>query len=146
MEIKKLIIPSAGLGTRFMPYTSAIPKEMLPLLNKPAIQFIVEEALDSSLVDLIFITSRGKNSIMDYFDLNLDLESNLEDCQKEDAISGLKKILRTAQFSYVRQSKPLGLGHAISLAKNLIGKEYFGIALPDDIISTKNPALGQLIR
>jgi UTP--glucose-1-phosphate uridylyltransferase len=146
MEIDKVVIPAAGLGTRFMPYTNAVPKEMLPLLNKPAIQYIVEEALASDLNNVFFITSRGKEAITDYFDVNIRMDAQLENQQKESLVAGLKKILRTANFAYVRQSQPLGLGHAILQAKNFIGKEYFGVMLPDDIITTKNPAIGQLMR
>src|SRR3990167_6063944 len=146
MEIDKVVIPAAGLGTRFLPYTNAVPKEMLPLLNKPAIQYIVEEALASQLNNIFFITSRGKDAITDYFDLNLKMDCQLENQQKESLVADLKKILRNANFAYVRQSQQLGLGHAVMLAKNFIGKEYFGIMLPDDIISTNNPAISQLIR
>lgn len=146
MEIDKVVVPAAGLGTRFMPYTNAVPKEMLPLLNKPAIQYIVEEALASSLENIFFVTSRGKEAITDYFDANVQIDTHLENRQKEALVSDLKKILRNAKFAYVRQSQPLGLGHAILQARNFIGKEYFGVMLPDDIISTKNPAIGQLIR
>lgn len=146
MEIDKVIIPAAGLGTRFMPYTNAVPKEMLPLLKKPAIQYIVEEALASDLPNVFFVTSRGKEAIADYFDVNDRVDIHLENQQKEALVSGLKKIMRNANFAYVRQSQPLGLGHAVLLAKNFIGKEYFGVMLPDDIITTKNPGIGQLVR
>lgn len=146
MDITKVIVPAAGLGTRFLPYTKAVPKEMLPLLNKPAIQYIVEEALESSVNQILMITSKGKNAIADYFDSSPDLELFLKERNKSALLTSLEKVMRNAHFTYVRQPEPLGLGHAISMARNLIGKEYFGVMLPDDIIVGTTPALQQLIR
>jgi UTP--glucose-1-phosphate uridylyltransferase len=147
MDISKVVIPAAGLGTRFLPYSSVIPKEMLPLLNKPAIQLIIEEGLASALNNYILITSQGKNQIPDYFDLSNGLEALLEEKGKGELLTDLKKIVRNAHFTYIRQSEPLGLGHAILMARHSIGKEYFGVSLPDDIIATEGtPALAQLIR
>ena len=147
MDITKVVIPAAGRGTRFLPLTKAIPKEMLPLLEKPAIQHIVEEAFLSEVKNYIIINSRGKTAIEDYFDTNLDLALFLKEQNKEALTHMLNKINKTATFTYVRQPEPLGLGHAVSLAAQSIQpKEYFGIMLPDDIIEGKIPALEQLIR
>lgn len=147
MDINKVIIPAAGLGTRFLPYTKAVPKEMLPLLNKPAIQYIAEEALASDIQQLLMITSKGKNAIADYFDADPALELFLKERNKAALLNELDKIARTAHFSYIRQPEPLGLGHAICMGRHAIGpKEYFGVMLPDDIIVGQTPALLQLIR
>ncbi|MBT3455899.1 UTP--glucose-1-phosphate uridylyltransferase GalU [bacterium] len=146
MDITKCVIPAAGLGTRFLPFTKIIPKEMLPLLNKPAIQYIIEEGMQSALENFILITGKGKNAISDHFDNSFELESILRERNKIDLIAKIDSINKNAAFSYVRQSEPLGLGHAILLARHGIGKEYFGIFLPDDIIMGKTPAMSQLIR
>lgn len=146
MDISKAIIPAAGLGTRFLPYTKGIPKEMLPLVNKPALQYIIEEAIASSIHNFYVISSREKQAIADYFDIDQRWESYLQERGKLDLLAGLNRILRTAQFNYIRQQEPLGLGHAIWLARHSIGKEYFGVLLPDDIILGKQAGLDQLIR
>ncbi len=147
MDISKVVIPAAGLGTRFLPYSSVIPKEMLPLLNKPAIQLIIEEGLASALTNYVVITAHGKDQIIDYFDPSSHLEALIEEKGKKELIADVKKIVRTAHFTYIRQNEPLGLGHAIWMARHTIGKEYFGISLPDDIIvSESTPGLAQLIR
>lgn len=147
MEVTKTIIPAAGLGTRFLPLTKAIPKEMLPLLNKPAIHYIVEEALQSSINHCLFITSRDKEAIANYFDADPALDAILEERHKENLLAGLTKIMRAIHCTYIRQAEPLGLGHAISLARYSIApKEYFGVMLPDDIIMGQQPGLAQLIR
>lgn len=147
MDISKVVIPAAGLGTRFLPYSSVIPKEMLPLLNKPAIQFIVEEGLASALQNYIMITAQGKDQIIDYFDPSSHLEAEIEGKGKAELLSDVKKIVRNAHFTYIRQNEPLGLGHAIWMARHAIGKEYFGVCLPDDIIvNDGTPGLAQLIR
>jgi len=147
MDISKVIIPAAGLGTRFLPYTKAIPKEMLPLLNKPAIQYIIQEALASQVEQFLMITSKGKNAIADYFDTDPSLELFLQERNKSGLIQDLNKIIRSANFSYIRQPEPLGLGHAICMARHAIApKEYFGVMLPDDIIIGQVPALLQLMR
>jgi len=145
MDVVKAIIPAAGFGTRFLPFTKAVPKEMLPLVNKPAIQYIVEEGLRSGIKNFLMVTSKSKYAIENHFDANQELEHLLEEKNKSSLISGISKIARKAYFSYVRQSEPLGLGHAILMAKHSIGKEYVGIALPDDIIISKQPGLAQLI-
>ncbi|HSW73610.1 MAG TPA: UTP--glucose-1-phosphate uridylyltransferase [Candidatus Limnocylindria bacterium] len=146
MDVVKAIIPAAGLGTRFLPFTKAVPKEMLPLLNKPAIQYIVEEGLNSEVNQFLMITSRDKQALENHFDTNQLLKDLLKEVDKEALIASLEKIIRTAHFSYIRQPEPLGLGHAISLARHAIGKEYFGVMLPDDIISGPQPGLAQLIK
>jgi len=145
MEITKAIIPAAGLGTRFLPYTKSIPKEMLPLLNKPAIQYIIEECLKSDIHNFFMVTNKSKHALENYFDKNTELELALKERGKENIISGLKKVIKNSRFTYVRQSEPLGLGHAILMAKHSIGKEYFSVLLPDDIIISKQPGIDQLI-
>jgi len=146
MDITKAIIPAAGMGTRFLPYTKSIPKEMLPLLNKPAIQYIVEEALGSEIRNFLIVTGRNKQSIADHFDLSPELTHFLKEHNKSDLIQSIERIIKSADFTYIRQSEPLGLGHAVWTARHTIAKEYFSIMLPDDIIVDKTPALSQLIR
>lgn len=146
MDVIKAVIPAAGLGTRFLPYTKAIPKEMLPLLNKPAIQYIVEEGMASDINDFIMVTSGNKQTIVNHFDPNLELEILLKERGKIDLLESLKRITRLANFTYVRQAEPRGLGHAVWTARRTIGKEYFGIFLPDDIIVSKQAAMSQLIK
>lgn len=146
MEISKVIIPAAGLGTRFLPYTKAVPKEMLPLGQQPALHFIAEEALAASLNNFYIITGRGKESIGDYFDQSPHLEQLLREHKKSELISNITRIARTANFTYIRQPEPLGLGHAVWLARHSIGKEYCAIMLPDDIIFSKQSGIGQLMR
>lgn len=146
MDIIKTVIPSAGLGTRFLPFTKAIPKEMLPVLNKPALQCIVEEALASDIHNFLIVTGRGKEAIAEHFDPSLSLEVMLKERDKSNLLTALDRIARLGHFTYIRQSEALGLGHAVLMAQHSIGKEYFGIMLPDDIIVAKQPGLGQLIR
>lgn len=146
MDISKAIIPAAGLGTRFLPFTKAVPKEMLPLLNKPAIQLIIEEGLKSSIKNFLMITARDKQAIANHFDISPELDQMLKEKHKAELLSELNKIIREANFTYIRQPEPLGLGHAVWMARHSIGKEYFGVFLPDDIIVAQTPALGQLIR
>jgi UTP--glucose-1-phosphate uridylyltransferase len=147
MDITKAIIPAAGLGTRFLPLTKSIPKEMLPLLNKPAIQYIVEEGIQSGITNYSLITSREKQAIADYFDYSPELDLMLKERNKADLIAGIDRIIKAANFTYIRQPEPLGLGHAVWMARHTIGKEYFGIFLPDDvIINKKDPGLAQLIK
>ncbi|HEV2601241.1 MAG TPA: UTP--glucose-1-phosphate uridylyltransferase [Candidatus Babeliales bacterium] len=146
MDIIKAIIPAAGLGTRFLPLTKAIPKEMVPLLNKPAIQYSIEEGINSDISQFLIITDKNKQAIADYFDFSPELELILKERGKEKVMAGLEKLIRLAHFTYIRQSEPLGLGHAILQARHTIGKEYFGVFLPDDIIVGSDPALAQLIR
>lgn len=146
MEISKLIIPAAGFGTRFLPLSKTIPKEMLPLLNKPAIQYIIEEALQSELSSFFIITNKNKTVISNHFDSDLDFKSFLKEKEEINLLQSTNKISRQGNFTYINQSEPLGLGHAIFMAHHSIHKEYFAIALPDDIIFHKQPALAQLIR
>ncbi len=146
MEITKVVIPAAGLGTRFLPYTKTVPKEMLPILGKPAIHYSVEEAVNSGIEHVLFITNRSKALISNYFDSNTELDLFLQHKNKLADVKVINRLIKETHFSYIRQSEPLGLGHAILMAKPFIGKEYFGIALPDDIIINKRPALDQLIR
>lgn len=147
MDITKAIIPAAGLGTRFLPITKAVPKEMLPLLNKPAIQYIIEEGLASGITNFSLVTSKDKQAIANYFDLSAELDLFLKERGKSDLLIGLDRIIKHANFTYVRQPEPLGLGHAVWMARHTIGKEYFGIFLPDDImVNKKDPGLLQLIK
>ncbi|MFA6066067.1 MAG: UTP--glucose-1-phosphate uridylyltransferase [Candidatus Babeliaceae bacterium] len=146
MDIIKAIIPAAGCGRRFLPYTKSVPKEMLPLIDKPAIQHSIEEGIASEILNFIIITSRGKETLANHFDNYPELENIIKTAGKNSSLHSLDRISRTANFSYVRQPEPLGLGHAVLMAKHSIAKEHFGIMLPDDIIIGKNPGLGQLIR
>lgn len=146
MDVTKVVIPAAGKGTRFLPFTKSVPKEMLPLLEKPSIQYIIEEGLQAAVKNYIVITSAGKTALEDYFDAKPDLEAFLKEHDKEGLLRGLEKITRSTQFTYIRQAEALGLGHAVSLAEQCINKEYFGVMLPDDILVGKQSALGQLMR
>ncbi|MFS8507363.1 MAG: UTP--glucose-1-phosphate uridylyltransferase [Candidatus Babeliales bacterium] len=146
MDISKVIIPAAGIGSRFLPYTKTIPKEMLPLGSKPAIHYIVDEGINSNIKNFFIVTSRSKYSIEDYFDTSPELATFLKDISKESLLSDIEKMIRAADFTYVRQAEMLGLGHALWLARHSIQKEYFGVMLPDDIITGKNAGLDQIIR
>lgn len=146
IQIHKAIIPAAGLGTRFLPYTKSIPKEMIPILNKPAMQYIVEEGLNSGVDNFFMITRKDKDAIANHFDTNLELEVLLQEAGKSDLLASLSRIFRTAHFNYLRQCEPRGLGHAIWTARHVVGKEYFSVMLPDDIIVSKQPGLDQLIK
>ncbi|MGJ7909895.1 UTP--glucose-1-phosphate uridylyltransferase GalU [Neobacillus sp. LXY-1] len=145
MKIRKAIIPAAGLGTRFLPATKAQPKEMLPIVDKPTIQYIVEEAVASGIEEIIMITGRGKRSIEDHFDKSFELEDTLLRKNKFEALAEVQKITELVKIYYVRQKEPLGLGHAILCAKNLIGDEPFAVMLGDDIVQSKTPCLKQLV-
>jgi len=141
MKIKKAVIPAAGLGTRFLPATKSMPKEMLPIIDKPVIQFVIEEALEAGIEDIIIITGRGKRAIEDYFDSNPELEFHLEKNGKEKMLKEIKDISNLADIHYIRQKEPLGLGHAILRAEKHIGSEPFAVLLGDDIIVGKNGIL-----
>lgn len=146
MSIMKAIIPAAGLGTRFLPATKSVAKEMLPILDKPALQYIIEEGIGSGIEQFIMIINRYKSSIMHHFDLGPDITLLLKERNKEKLLSSVEAITRHATFTYVNQPDALGLGHAILMAQHTIGKEYFGICLPDDIIvHGQQPGLAQLI-
>jgi len=143
--IRKAVIPAAGLGTRFLPATKASPKEMLPLVDKPLIQYVVEEAVASGIQQIIIVTGRGKRAIEDHFDVSFELEETLKLRDQKDLLVSLRKISDMADFCYVRQSKPRGLGHAILCAKNLIGDEPFAVLLGDEVLDHTTPALRQMI-
>ena len=145
MKIKKAVIPVAGKGTRFLPVTKEIPKEMIPILNKPMISLVVEEAVKSGITEIIFVTSRGKESIENYFDRNLELEQFLEKADKKDQLLSIKEVGMQIEVSSVRQKEQLGLGHAINCAKSLIGDEPFAVLLGDDLMCGDVPATKQLI-
>ena len=143
--IRKAVFPAAGLGTRFLPATKAQPKEMLPLVDKPIIQYGVEEAVASGVDNIILVTGRGKNAIEDHFDVSVELESFLEARGKREQLEEIRKISNLINFSYVRQGEPLGLGHAVLVTKNLVGQEPFAVILADDVIDADPPALQQMI-
>jgi|SRR4030095_4729455 len=145
MNITKAIIPAAGLGTRFLPYTKAIPKEMLPLLNKPAIQLIIEEGLASNITEFNIILNDDKQAIKNHFSPQPMLEQKLKEFGKESLLDGVNAIINDAHFNYIPQPMPHGLGHAVLMAKAAIGNEYCGIFLPDEIMIGQTPALAQLI-
>jgi UTP--glucose-1-phosphate uridylyltransferase len=145
MRIRKAVFPAAGLGTRFLPATKAQPKEMLPLVDKPIIQYGVEEAVASGVDNIILVTGRGKNAIEDHFDVSVELETFLEARGKKELLAEIRQISNLINFSYVRQGEPLGLGHAVLVTKNLVGDEPFAVILGDDVIDAKPPALAQMI-
>lgn len=145
VPIRKAIIPAAGLGTRFLPATKASPKEMLPLVDKPLIQYAVEEAVASGIEDIIIITGRGKRAIEDHFDRSFELEENLKGNGKAQLLKDIRRITELANFCYVRQAEALGLGHAVLCAQHLIANEPFAVILGDEVIDAKVPALAQLI-
>ena len=142
--IRKAVIPAAGLGTRFLPATKAVPKELLPIVDTPTIQYIVEEAVAAGVRDVILICARGKDSIVDHFDIAAELEANLERTGKTELRKEMRRIAQMAQVVTVRQQEPLGLGHAVLCAKALVGDEPFVVMLGDDIIDAKVPATRQL--
>jgi len=143
--VRKAVFPAAGLGTRFLPATKAQPKEMLVLVDKPVIQYGVEEALASGIDNIVIVTGRGKNAIEDHFDVAVELESYLEQRGKKEQLEEIRKITRLINVSYVRQGEPLGLGHAVLVAKNLVGDEPFAVVLGDDVIDATPPALKQMV-
>lgn len=144
-RVRKAIIPAAGLGTRFLPATKAMPKEMLPIVNKPTIQFIVEEAVASGIEDIIIVTGKNKRAIEDHFDRALELEQNLESKGKTRLLESVRHSSNLANIHYIRQQEPKGLGHAIWCARKFIGDEPFAVLLGDDIIESEVPATKQLI-
>ncbi len=143
--IRKAVFPAAGLGTRFLPATKAQPKEMLVLVDKPVIQYGVEEAVQSGVSDILIVTGRGKNAIEDHFDVAVELESFLEQRGKKEQLAEVRKITELINVAYVRQGEPLGLGHAVLVTKNLVGDEPFAVILSDDVIDATPPALKQMI-
>ncbi|HAG50923.1 MAG: UTP--glucose-1-phosphate uridylyltransferase [Deltaproteobacteria bacterium GWC2_42_51] len=145
MKIRKAVFPAAGFGTRFLPATKAIPKEMLPLIDKPLIQYSVEEAKKSGLEEVIIITGMGKTAIEDHFDVSFELEMLLKERNKTDMLKMIEELSNFIHFSYTRQKKPMGLGHAIHCAKNLVGMEPFAVFLSDDVIDSRIPVMKQMV-
>ena len=145
MKVRKAVIPAAGLGTRFLPATKAIPKEMLPIVDKPTIQYIVEEAVASGIEDILIITGRNKGSIENHFDRAPELEYNLEKNNNEEFLEEVRNISKMINIHTVRQKNPLGLGHAIYCAKSFVGNEPFAVLLGDDIVDSKKPCLKQML-
>ncbi|MBK3495591.1 UTP--glucose-1-phosphate uridylyltransferase GalU [Viridibacillus sp. YIM B01967] len=144
-KIKKAIIPAAGLGTRFLPATKAMPKEMLPIVDKPTIQYIVEEAIASGIEDIIIVTGKGKRAIEDHFDNSLELETNLIEKGKDELLMKVRHASNLANIYYIRQKEPKGLGHAVLCASSFIGDEPFAVLLGDDIVENDKPCLKQLM-
>lgn len=144
-KVRKAIIPAAGLGTRFLPATKAMPKEMLPIVDKPTIQYIVEEAMASGIEDIIIVTGKGKRAIEDHFDFAPELEQNLEEKGKIELLDKVRYSTNLADIHYIRQKEPKGLGHAVWCARNFIGDEPFAVLLGDDIVQSETPCLRQLI-
>ncbi len=145
MKIRKAIIPAAGLGTRFLPATKAQPKEMLPIVDKPTIQFIIEEAIASGIEDILIITGRGKRAIEDHFDRSLELEEELKKKGQEGLLLQVRQIADLCSIHYIRQKEAKGLGHAIYCAKAFVGDEPFAVLLGDDIVDSEVPCLKQMI-
>jgi UTP--glucose-1-phosphate uridylyltransferase len=143
--VRKAVFPVAGLGTRFLPATKAQPKEMLVLVDKPVIQYGVEEAIASGIEIAILVTGRGKNAIEDHFDVSAELESFLESRGKTELLAEIRKVSNLVNFAYVRQREPLGLGHAVLVTRELVGDEPFAVILGDDVIDADPPALRQLV-
>lgn len=146
MKVKKAVIPAAGFGTRMLPISKSIPKEMFPIVDKPSIEYIVREAVDSGIKDILIITSRGKEAIENYFDRTPDLEYSLEKKQKQDILDSLKDISKTADIYFIRQQEMKGLGHAVGCAQAFVGNEPFAVLSGDDVIMGENPVCGQLIK
>src|SRR5947209_3353305 len=144
-SVRKAVFPAAGLGTRFLPATKAQPKEMLPLVDKPIIQYGVEECIAAGVDNIILVTGRGKNAIEDHFDVSVELETFLEARGKRDQLDEVRKISNLINFAYVRQGEPLGLGDAVLVARELVGNEPFAVILGDDVIDANPPAIKQLI-
>ncbi len=145
MKVRKAVIPAAGLGTRFLPATKSQPKEMLPIVDKPTIQYIVEEAAAAGVEDIIVVTGRNKRSIEDHFDRSIELEMELEKKGKEEILQMVKAIPEIANIHFIRQKQPLGLGHAVLTASHFIGDEPFAVLLGDDVVVSKKPVLQQMV-
>jgi UTP--glucose-1-phosphate uridylyltransferase len=144
-QVRKAVIPAAGMGTRFLPATKAIPKEMLPIVDKPTIQYVVEEAVQSGFEDILFVTSQNKYAIEDHFDYSFELERSLEEQGKGDLLKLVSEISRMISVASIRQKKPLGLGHAVLVTEPFVGDEAFGVFLGDDIIDHDVPCMKQLL-
>ncbi|MGH4122972.1 MAG: UTP--glucose-1-phosphate uridylyltransferase GalU [Clostridium sp.] len=145
MRVKKAIIPAAGLGTRFLPATKALPKEMLPIVDKPTMQYIIEEAVASGIEEILIITGRNKKSIEDHFDKSVELELELENKHKDGLLEQVRDISNMVNIHFIRQKEPKGLGHAINCARTFVGNEPFAVMLGDDIVDAKIPCLKQLM-
>ena len=145
MKVRKAVFPAAGLGTRFLPATKAQPKEMLPLVDKPIIQYGVEEAMASGCDQIIIVTGRGKSAIEDHFDVSYELEKMLEDRGKTDLLAVVRHISDMIHVAYVRQKEAMGLGHAVLMARELVGNEPFAVLLADDVIDAEVPCLRQMV-
>ena len=144
-RVRKAVFPAAGLGTRFLPATKAQPKEMLPLVDKPIIQYVIEEAVAAGLTNIIIVTGRGKNAIEDHFDVSYELERLLQERGKTDLLEQVRAISNMINVSYVRQGEALGLGHAVLVARDLVGDEPFAVMLGDDIIDSAMPCMKQMV-
>ena len=144
-NIKKAIIPAAGLGTRFLPATKAQAKEMLPIVDKPTLQYIIEEAIESGIEEILIVTGRNKKSIEDHFDRSVELELELEQKNKKEMLEMVQDISNMVNIHYIRQKEPKGLGHAVHCAKSFIGNEPFAVLLGDDIVDAETPCLKQMI-
>ena len=144
-KVRKAVFPAAGLGTRFLPATKTLPKEMLPLVDKPIIQYGVEEALAAGCEQIIIVTGRGKSAMEDHFDTSCELERELEERGKAELLAQVRRISQMVQVAYVRQKKAMGLGHAVLMARDLVGDEPFAVLLPDDVIDAKVPCIKQMI-
>ena len=145
MKVKKAVIPAAGLGTRFLPATKAQPKEMLPLVDKPAVQYVIEEAVRAEIRDILIVTGRGKRTLEDHFDRSFELESYLERSAKHDQLKQVREISEMAVVHYIRQKDPLGLGAAVAVAEPHVGGDPFAVLLGDDIVATSDPLLAKMI-
>src|ERR1700688_4736565 len=144
-KVRKAVFPAAGLGTRFLPATKGQPKEMLPLVDKPLIQYGVEEALHSGIQNIIIVTGRGKSAIEDHFDVSFELEHLLESRNKKDLLAIVRQVSDMIDISYIRQKEALGLGHAVMRARDLVGPEPFAVVLADDVIEAETPCTRQLL-
>lgn len=144
-KVTKAVIPAAGLGTRMLPIAMGTPKEMLPIVDKPAMQYLVEEAVNAGITDILIITGRGKETIEDYFDFNLDYEKRLSDTGKTKELERIRKIAKLANIFFIRQKEAKGLGHAVNCARQFVGNEPFAVLYGDDVIVSKTPAIKQLI-
>ncbi|MEE9145405.1 MAG: UTP--glucose-1-phosphate uridylyltransferase GalU [Candidatus Binatia bacterium] len=145
MKVKKAVFPVAGLGTRFLPATKAVPKELLPIVDIPTVQYVVQEAVESGIKEVILVTGRGKDSIQDHFDLAPELERMLEERGQTETLQALRRVTEMTEVVTVRQKRPLGLGHAVLCARDLVGDEPFAVLLADDIIDSQVPCLRQLL-
>ncbi|HEY6929835.1 MAG TPA: UTP--glucose-1-phosphate uridylyltransferase, partial [Thermoanaerobaculia bacterium] len=144
--IRVAVFPAAGLGTRFLPATKAQPKEMLPLVDRPLVQYVVEEAKNAGIERIVIVTGRGKNAIEDHFDTSFELERMLEERGKQDLLEQVRSVSELIPVSYVRQKAALGLGHAVLQARDLVGREPFAVMLGDDIVDSAEPCIGQMMR